>query len=69
MVEDLPLGDGDVKKCVVDGVPTIDFSERMYGLIDDSMTRTLIVKLLGRRISYNVLWNKVCAMWKPSMHF
>lgn len=52
----------DVRKSVVDGVPTINFSNRLYGLIDDSMAKTLVVKLLGRKIGYNALWNKVCAL-------
>lgn len=54
-------------KGVDDGISSIDFFERVFGLIDDSMSKTLIVKLLGRRIGYNALWNKVCALWKPSM--
>lgn len=58
-----------MKKFVVDGVPMIDFLKRVYGLIDDSMAKTLVVKLLGRKIGYNVLWNKVCALWKPSRRF
>lgn len=69
MIDDLALKDDDVQKRVIDGVPTIDFSERVFDLIDESMSKTLIVKLLGRRISYNALWNKVCVMWKPSMRF
>lgn len=68
-MKDLALQEDDVQKEIVDGVPTIDFSNRNYGLIDDRMSKTLIVKLLGRRIGYNALWNKVCAIWKPSMRF
>lgn len=68
-IEDLDLGKDDMQKCIMDGVPTIDFSERVYGLIDQIMSKTLIVKLLGRTIGYNALWNRMCAMWKPAMHF
>lgn len=53
--EDFALKAEDVKKSVIDCVPTIDFSDRLYGLIDESMSLTLIVKLLGQRISYNAL--------------
>lgn len=55
---DFILHEDDVRKFVADGVPTIDFSERIYGFIDESMSKTLIVKLLGRKIEYNALWNK-----------
>lgn len=62
--EDLELAQGDVEKLVIDGVPSIDFLDRFYGLIDESMSRTLVVKLLGKKIGYNALWNKVCSLWK-----
>lgn len=64
--EDFDLHEGDVKKFMVDGVLTIDFSNRVYGLIDESMSKTLVVKLLGKKFGCNALWNKVCALWKPS---
>lgn len=38
---------------MVDGVPIIDFFDKVYGLIDDSMSKTLVMKLLGRKIRYN----------------
>lgn len=68
-LDDLDLKEEDVWKTVEDGVPSIDFSERIYGLIDESMSRTLVVKLFGRKIGYTVLWNKVCELWKPSRRF
>lgn len=68
-VEDLALIEKDVRKEVSDGVPSIDFSNRVYDLIEKSMTKTLIVKLLSRSIGYNALWNKIYALWKPKMRF
>lgn len=59
--EDVALNKDDVWKEIVDGVPTIDFFERVYDLLDASMSKTLIIKLLGRRMGYNALWNKICA--------
>lgn len=53
--KDFKLHKDDVRKTVVDSVPTIDFSDRLYELIDESMSRTLVVKLLGRKIGYNAL--------------
>lgn len=67
--DDIDFQKDDVKKFVEDGVPTIDFSEWVYGLIHVSITKTLVVKLFGRKISYIALWNKVCAFWKPSRWF
>lgn len=66
---DVKLQVEDVRKEITDGVPSIDFSDRVYALIDESMSKTSIVKLLGRRIDYNALWNKVCSLWKPMMRF
>ncbi|MBA0666611.1 hypothetical protein Goklo_003006 [Gossypium klotzschianum] len=68
-VDDLDLREDDVRNDVVDGVPSIEFSDRVYGLAKKSMSKTLVVKLLGRKIGYNALWNKVCALWKPKMRF
>ncbi|MBA0866300.1 hypothetical protein Goshw_019798 [Gossypium schwendimanii] len=59
----------DVRKDIVDDVLSIEFSNRTDAPIEESMSTTVVVKLLGRRISYNALWNKVCALWKPMMRF
>lgn len=67
--EDVDLKEKDVWKIMEDGVPAIDFSERIYGLIDESMSQTLVVKLLGCKIGYTTLWNKVCALWKLFRRF
>ncbi|MBA0770537.1 hypothetical protein Gotri_019159 [Gossypium trilobum] len=31
------------------------------------MLKTVVIKLLERKIGYNALWNKACSLWKPSM--
>lgn len=67
--ENLELHSNDVHKVVLDGIPTIDFSEWVYNLIDESMSKTLMIKLLGRKIGFNALWSKVCALWKPMNRF
>lgn len=59
-VENLELREEDVRKEVVDGVPTIELSDRIYALIEVSMFTTLVVKILGRKkIGYNALWNEL----------
>ncbi|KAH1073947.1 hypothetical protein J1N35_026275 [Gossypium stocksii] len=67
--DDIELIEEDVKKEIVDGVPSIDFSERVYSLIEKSMARMVVVKLLKRTIRYNTLWNKACSLWKLTQRF
>lgn len=52
---DLALQDDYVRKEIFDGVPSIDFSDSVYALIEQSMLKMLIVKLLGRKMEYNAL--------------
>lgn len=67
--DDMEIRKEDVRIVVADGVISIDFLDRVYALIEESMAMTLFLKLLGKRIVYNALWNKVCLMWKPSKRF
>lgn len=50
-MEDFFLHEDDVSKFVAGGVPIIDFTlnftVKVYGLIDESVSKILIVKLLG----------------------
>ncbi|KAK9042990.1 hypothetical protein V6N11_071342 [Hibiscus sabdariffa] len=45
--------------------PTIKFSNRVHDQIDRNMKNVIIVRLLGRNISYGTLLNRFHAMWKP----
>ncbi|KAK9017631.1 hypothetical protein V6N11_080107 [Hibiscus sabdariffa] len=49
-----------------DGVLFTDYSERFQNLALKSMEFTLIVKVLGRRVGYNVLHDRICSIWKSS---
>ncbi|MBA0772271.1 hypothetical protein Gotri_007681 [Gossypium trilobum] len=40
----------DVKKSFVDGVPSIDFSERVYQLLEKEMSTSVVLKMLGRNL-------------------
>ncbi|MBA0809095.1 hypothetical protein Gohar_024773 [Gossypium harknessii] len=40
----------DVKKSVVNGIPSIDFSERIYQLLEKEMATSVVLKMLGRNI-------------------
>ncbi|KAK8556578.1 hypothetical protein V6N12_002976 [Hibiscus sabdariffa] len=61
---DLLEDDGQVGES--EGIPFIDISKRVQSLALKSMKFTLVVKVLGRRIGYNVLHNRIYSIWKPS---
>ncbi|MBA0668766.1 hypothetical protein Goklo_001651, partial [Gossypium klotzschianum] len=52
------LKDGDVKVETVDGIPSITFLKRVHKHIEKRMTRTMIIKLMGRRIAFSTLLGK-----------
>ncbi|PPD84026.1 hypothetical protein GOBAR_DD19036 [Gossypium barbadense] len=56
--EDFDLDDRNLLRKTVDGMPTLDFSERLYSLTEKSMSSTIVLKLLGKRIGVNTLWSK-----------
>ncbi|KAK8593464.1 hypothetical protein V6N12_045544 [Hibiscus sabdariffa] len=54
--------------CVVDNsgtFPKIRFSERVHEMIDRSMQRVVIVRLLGRSIGYKTLAYRIPTLWQP----
>ncbi|MFQ6668160.1 hypothetical protein Gotur_033915 [Gossypium turneri] len=69
--ENFDLQKGDAKNEIVDGIPSITFSERVHQFIAEHMSRRfiakhmsrrVIVKLLGRRISYLTTCSKLKAI-------
>ncbi|MBA0843864.1 hypothetical protein Goarm_001015 [Gossypium armourianum] len=67
--EDLELSEVDIVKSTVNGIPSINFSERVNQILIKDMAQTVGIKLLGRNIGYPVMYNKVCSLWKPSQSF
>ncbi|KAL4326351.1 hypothetical protein GQ457_11G001160 [Hibiscus cannabinus] len=68
-MEDLVLLEED---CIVDDsgpFPSIEFSERVYSLIDASMSQAVIVRLLGRSIGYRTLLSRVRSIWQLKGEF
>ncbi|KAK5775757.1 hypothetical protein PVK06_043696 [Gossypium arboreum] len=65
--DDFDLLEGDVKKSVVDGIPFIDFSERIHHQLIKDLKITVILKLMGRNIGFSILNNKIYSLWKPSL--
>ncbi|XP_016675865.1 uncharacterized protein [Gossypium hirsutum] len=62
---DFVLLDGDVNTSIIDGIPAIEFSDRIKEIFFKEMELTVIVKLLGRNIGYNTLYNRILFLWKP----
>ncbi|KAE8690184.1 hypothetical protein F3Y22_tig00110912pilonHSYRG00189 [Hibiscus syriacus] len=63
--EDLDLTDEDFITGIRGGISAIQFSERAYKLMEASMARTAVLKLLGKNIGLHALSNKTFAIWKP----
>lgn len=64
--EDLEFLDGDIMKSTVNGYLRLAFSERIQKLLVLDMATTLVVKLLGRKVSNVPLYNRISSLWKPS---
>ncbi|KAH1091757.1 hypothetical protein J1N35_019014 [Gossypium stocksii] len=69
MEESFELQDGDMVTKMVDRVPSITFLDRVHKFIERKMSRTMIVKLLGSKIRFNALSNKITLLWKPKGSF
>ncbi|PPS13453.1 hypothetical protein GOBAR_AA07127 [Gossypium barbadense] len=59
----------DVKKYCIDGVPSIDFSERVYQLLEKEMSTSVVLKMLGRNLGITTLQNRLYGIWKPAKPF
>ncbi|XP_016724414.1 uncharacterized protein [Gossypium hirsutum] len=53
-------------KFAEDNMSTIIFSGRVHQILCKSVSRTIFVKLLGRKIGYHAISNKIYSLWKPS---
>ncbi|XP_017618098.1 uncharacterized protein LOC108462689 [Gossypium arboreum] len=62
---DFDLRADDVQTSIINGVPTINFSDRVKEILFKEMELTLVIKLLGRNIGYNTLLNRITSLWKP----
>ncbi|KAK5784532.1 hypothetical protein PVK06_039058 [Gossypium arboreum] len=68
MEEEFDLQDGDVVMKLVEGISSITLSDRVHQLIEWKMAKTITVKLLGRKIGFNTLLNKMKSLWSPKSH-
>ncbi|MBA0669299.1 hypothetical protein Goklo_029710 [Gossypium klotzschianum] len=67
--EDFELQDRDVTMVLVDGVPSIIFFNRVQQFIAWKMALIVVVKLVGKKIGFKTLFNKVSSLWKPHGQF
>ncbi|KAH1108509.1 hypothetical protein J1N35_012277 [Gossypium stocksii] len=58
--------EGDIQRSVVNGVPSITFSDRIHQILIQGMDNTVVFKLLGHNIGFSALQNKIYSMWRPS---
>ncbi|KAL4354587.1 hypothetical protein GQ457_06G029720 [Hibiscus cannabinus] len=67
--EDIDLNEDDVIRGMDNDVIMIDFSERVHNLAVKSLDQTVVIKIIGRRIGYVTLRNKLHEVWKPDQAF
>lgn len=60
--EDFDLSKSDVVRSIIDGIPSINFSDRVNQILIKDMAHTVVIKLLERNIGYSALYNKVCSL-------
>ncbi|KAL4323250.1 hypothetical protein GQ457_11G015960 [Hibiscus cannabinus] len=60
---DVDIQEEDVKFSIVNGTPTICFSDRLHALVDAKLEHSVIIRLLGRSIGYNALLNRIRGPW------
>ncbi|KAK5832095.1 hypothetical protein PVK06_015895 [Gossypium arboreum] len=67
--DDIKLLEGDVLMCMENEIPSIKFLESVNNLVNESMSKTIVLKLLGRRIGFNALRSKTLMLWKTNQLF
>ncbi|KAK5845658.1 hypothetical protein PVK06_001859 [Gossypium arboreum] len=69
MKEDFEVLEGDIQKTIINGIPSIKFSDRIRQILIQDMNNTVIFKLLGHNIGFSILQNRIYSLWKPSSTF
>ncbi|KAH1083396.1 hypothetical protein J1N35_023157 [Gossypium stocksii] len=67
--DDLEFLEGDILRCIVNGIPAIDFSERIQQILFKEMDETVVLKLLGKNVGYGTLNNQISSFWRPTKPF
>lgn len=61
--------EGNIHISIVNGIPTIDFSERIQKILFKEMELTIVLKLLKRNIGYGAFNNQMSSLWNPTKPF
>lgn len=67
--EDFEFLEGDVKKTIFNSIPAIEFSDCIQQILFKDMETMVVLKLLGRNIGYDALYNWTNSLWRPSKPF
>ncbi|KAG8503146.1 hypothetical protein CXB51_000967 [Gossypium anomalum] len=65
----LEFEEGDIRRSNLNGIPTIDFSDRITKILIKGMELTVVVKLLGHNTGYGALFTRINSLWKPTRSF
>ncbi|MBA0757758.1 hypothetical protein Gotri_020825 [Gossypium trilobum] len=66
---DREIKDGNILQSSINGILVNDFLERLRKFLVKDMETTVVIKLLGRNISYGVLHNHISSLRRPSKPF
>lgn len=64
--DDVQLLKRDLSIRIEDDFPYVQFFEKVHQILYQGMSLTVIIKLLGRKIGFRALSNKIYHLWKPS---
>ncbi|KAK9128169.1 hypothetical protein Syun_016966 [Stephania yunnanensis] len=65
----IPLEDGDMVIKRDEIGPYVTISTRLQDLMNKQMENTLVVKLLGRKLGFHMLCNRIKALWDLKREF
>lgn len=57
--DEFEILDGDVRRSVVNGTPSIEFFDSINQILVKDMETAIVLKLLGRNIGFTMLQNKI----------
>ncbi|CAN1165919.1 hypothetical protein LINPERHAP2_LOCUS26434 [Linum perenne] len=64
----IPVGENDISHQVVNGIRSLSLSDEFRNKLCRLWTKTVVVRLLGKYISYPFLCNRLRAIWKLVGH-
>ena len=59
------VSSNDIRTRKENGLLVVEFSDRIHGLMAQSLKQAVVVRLLGRSIGYKLLSSKIKDLWQP----